>query len=41
MDATDRISEEFGRLAALGRGGVAKCAAAAAEQVGYYVVATR
>jgi len=39
MDATDRISEEFGRLVALGRGGVAKCAAA--EQVVYYVVATR
>ena len=39
MEATDRISEEFGRLVALGRGGVAKCAVA--EQVVYYVVATR
>ena len=39
MDATDRIVEEFNRLVALGRGGVAQ--RPAPEQIVYYVVATR
>jgi hypothetical protein len=39
MDATDRIVEEFNRLVALGRDGVAR--RPAAERIVYYVVATR
>jgi hypothetical protein len=39
MDAPDHIVEEFDRLAALGRTGVAR--RPAAERVVYYVVATR
>ena len=39
MDATDRIVEEFDRLVALGRDGVA--ARPPAERIVYYVVATR
>jgi hypothetical protein len=39
MDATDRIVEEFARLVALGRDGVA--ARPQAERIVYYVVATR
>ena len=39
MDATDRIAQEFDRLVALGRSGVAP--RSAAERIVYYVVATR
>ena len=39
MDATDRIVEEFDRLVALGRDGVAR--RPAAERIVYYIVATR
>jgi hypothetical protein len=39
MDATGRIVEEFNRLVALGRGGIAQ--RPAAERIVYYVVATR
>jgi hypothetical protein len=39
MEVTDRIVEEFNRLVALGRGGVAQCSSA--ERVVCYVVATR
>ncbi len=39
MDATDRIVEEFNRLVALGRDGVAK--RPAADRIVYFVVATR
>jgi hypothetical protein len=39
MDATDRIVEEFDRLVALGRDGVAT--RSLAERIVYYVVATR
>jgi hypothetical protein len=39
MNATDRIVEEFDRLVALGRDGVAK--RPLAERIVYYVVATR
>lgn len=39
MDATDRIVEEFDRLVAIGRSGVAK--RPIAERIVYYVVATR
>jgi len=39
MHATDRIVEEFNRLVALGRGGVAK--RPVAERIVYCVVATR
>jgi hypothetical protein len=39
MNAVDRIVEEFNRLVALGRGGVAL--RPLAEQIVYYVVATR
>jgi len=39
MDATDRIVEEFNRLVAIGRDGVA--ARSLPERIVYYVVATR